>query len=264
MASLFGLGFLRGAAATGLDRIDAREEEERYNRKAQLLERLRMDTQKELADYEDLLASGKGDKNFSGADEGRGKFINRNNKGDTISERDLTANELAELKAGRDKDSLDAEWKREQIAASKAQTAREAREAKARIAELNRRGLDGSGSEDDPNADSFSIGEELIKSSKHVTDDLLKAGVPGTEVARFAAITAANARQSVKEGKLKQDQAWAEAQRRFADGARMLKEAVRKSDEVDAEGKPTFIYDDQAGLDAINKRRTSMGLDTFQ
>ena len=69
-------GFAQGASNVALQNITARQEEERDERKARLLARLQVETQKEVADYERRLTLKDADKNFSGAE--NGNFVYRN------------------------------------------------------------------------------------------------------------------------------------------------------------------------------------------
>lgn len=87
-------GFVKGASDYGVDQIKRRQDAEQELEKQKLLEKLRLDTQEELATFQDKLTSGDVEKGISSPDYARNKLVYRNKKGEVISERDLTPDEI--------------------------------------------------------------------------------------------------------------------------------------------------------------------------
>lgn len=99
-------GFVKGAADYGADQIKQRQDAERDMQKAKLLESLRLDTQKELATFQDNLDNKKVSKDLSTPDYTNGKVVFRNAKGDVISERPMTPDEMQAHSMDVQKDQL--------------------------------------------------------------------------------------------------------------------------------------------------------------
>jgi hypothetical protein len=91
--SLFA-GFVKGASDYGVDQIKRREDAEQEIKKQALLEKLRLDTEKEMATFRDKLDQGNVEANISSPDYTRNKLVYRNKKGEVVSERDLTPDEV--------------------------------------------------------------------------------------------------------------------------------------------------------------------------
>lgn len=258
MASLFGLGFLKGAATTGLDRLEKREDYDRDLRKEKLLQQVRLETQKELANYEDLLSSAKASKDFSSPDYQSGKYTLRNAKGEQIGERDLTQAEKDEFSLGQEKEKLGLDKIRGEIADRGADNARQERLANAQIGSYNasaessrasaaatRKGMAGLDTDLRNQAGSANVGAEIIRAHEKVVADAISSGIPAEEVARLAQFSAAQAGD--------QELGYNEATRIFLDGLRLLRQGVSTDP---ATGKRS--YDEGSALDSINERRSTI------
>lgn len=267
MANLFGLGFLKGAATGLTDQIDKRQEFEREQRKQELLTRLRVETQKEVADYEELLRSKRADDKQSGFDEERGKYVIRNDMGQEIGARDITSTERQGIQADRDKTQQEAEYKRAQIdnlrednAISRERLGIERMNAATNRMNANTNskgasgGLDATGDNRNQSG-SFNVGSEIIRANDKIVADLIKVGVPAEEVTKMAARAAANAKAR------KQD--FNAAQQYFVEGARFLREGANElaaAKEEDPGSKKNF---GGTTVEAVNKYRTSKGLENY-
>ena len=179
-------GFAQGASNVALQNITARQEEERDERKARLLARLQVETQKEVADYQRSLTLKDADKNFSGAE--NGKFVYRNRESTVLGDRPLTKEEEYAL----DKDRRDFDYKAEQdritnarndalLADQRARTGILAREQSARGADAKKSGKVGVGE----------IAEALITNNEDVIESADKAGMSPEITKRLAYIVSA-------------------------------------------------------------------------
>lgn len=263
MASLFGLGFLKGAATSGLDRLEKREEFERDRKKEELLAKVRLETAKDLANYEDLLASKKGSKEFSSPDYNSGKYTIRNSKGETVSERDLTQSEKDEYATGQRGDKLKLDKLESDIANVDRDNNRQERLANAQIgsynasadssrasAEATRKGMSGLDGDNRNESGSYNVGSEIMRAQEKVVASLISAGIPAEDVAKLAAESAANAKA--------RNQGYNEATQYFLDGLRLLRQGV-KTDEITGKS----VYDQDAALQGINKKRAGLGLQGY-
>lgn len=178
-------GFAQGASNVALQNITARQEEERGERKARLLARLQVETQKEVADYERSLTLKDADKNFSGAE--NGKFVFRNREATVLRDRPLTKEEEYAL----DKERRDFDYKAGQdridnarndalLADQRARTGILAREQSARGADAQKSGKVGVGE----------IAEALIANNKDVIESADKIGMSPEILKRLAYIVA--------------------------------------------------------------------------
>lgn len=263
MASLFGLGFLKGAATGLSDSIDKRQDFEREQRKQELLTKLRLQTEKEVADYNELIRSKRADDKQSGFDESTGKYIIRNDMGQQIGERDATTNELQAIADERNKTQQETRYRDAQIRNldednRRADANLAINRMNADTARMNatttRKGLDSQGGDERNQVGSFNVGAEIIRANDKVAQDLISKGVPAEEVSRLAARAAANAKAR------KQD--FNAAQQYFLEGARLLRSAVKEADPADPSSKRS--YSDQVGVDAINKYRAGKGLEGYK
>lgn len=252
MASLFGLGFLKGAATNQLDRLEKRDEAERQARKEELLAKVRLETQKDLADYEDLIASKKVSKDLSSADYDSGTYRMRNAKGEDIGERQLTQSERDAYAADQEKEKLGLENIRSQIADRESDQAykreslavqREGQNLQRQRMALDKTLASGTG----PNeSGSYSVGAEIMRAQEKTVADVIADGVPGEEVARLAAAAAANAKA--------RGQGYNEANQYFLEGLRLLRSGVTTERGFDT---------DTAG-DSISERRSALGLQAWK
>ena len=179
-------GFAQGASNVALQNITARQEEERDERKARLLARLQVETQKEVADYERSLTLKDADKNFSGAE--NGKFVYRNRESTVLGDRPLTKEEEYAL----DKERRDFDYKAEQdkitnahnaamLADQKTRTGILAREQAARGADAKKSGKVGVGE----------MAEALIADNKDVIESANGVGMSPEILKRLAYIVSA-------------------------------------------------------------------------
>lgn len=179
-------GFAQGASNVALQNITARQEEERDERKARLLARLQVETQKEVADYERSLTLKDADKNFSGAE--NGKFVYRNRESAVLGYRPLTKEEEYAL----DKERRDFDYKAEQdkitnahnaamLADQRTRTGILARGQAARGADAKKSGKVGIGE----------MAEALIADNEGVIESADRAGMSPEITKRLAYIVAA-------------------------------------------------------------------------
>lgn len=99
-------GFVKGAADYGADQIKQRQAAEQEMAKTKMLEQLRLETEKEMATFRDNLDNNKVSKDLSTPDYTNGKVVFRNAKGDVISERPMTPDELQAHSMDVQKDQL--------------------------------------------------------------------------------------------------------------------------------------------------------------
>jgi hypothetical protein len=186
MGSLFA-GFVKGASDYGVDQIRRRQDAEQEIEKQKLLEKLRLDTEKEMATFRDKLDSTDVDKGISSPDYARNKLVYRNKKGDVISERDLTPDEIqahsletntAQASLDNTKSAIasrshDDALQSERLALDRQRTAAEVGESNARTAKLKSEagGLDGT--------------KVLSKEYDRTVSDLAKSGVNPHQLAVF-------------------------------------------------------------------------------
>lgn len=256
---LLAAGALKGYADKKVEYLDAREEEERQKRKAKFLEQLRLDTNKEMADYQEMLAAKRPDEKMSTIDYATGKFTQRDRSGNIISERNLTDAEKSEYERGIQKENLGMEATRAQIRNLDADNARADREEVRREKEssLSRsltakqiKALDAEA--DGKTVGSFDMGRQIVEDYDKVVAGAIRDGVPEDDIARLAARAAANAKA--------RNQGYNTAQQYFLEGLRMYKSGVvAPKNEEDAAKKPTF--DQAKARQAINRYRAARGLD---
>ena len=255
MASLFGLGFLKGAATTSLDRLEKRDEAEREMRKQELLAKVRLETARDLADYEDLLASRKVDKNLSSADYDSGEFVNRNMKGEEIGRRTLTQDEITARATEQAKDTLALENVRSQIEDRKSDQAykrdslavqREGHDLQRQRIGLDKRALDAADAGGRNESGSYNVGSEIMRANEKTVADAISDGIPGEEIAKLAASAAANAKA--------RQQGYNEATQYFIEGIRLLRSGVTSE----------RGFDSDAAGSTINDRRNALGLQAWR
>lgn len=255
MASLFGLGFVKGAATTGLDRLEKRDEAERQLRKEKLLQQVRLETQKDLADYEDLLNSKKVSKDLSSPDYESGTYKMRNSKGEDIGSRALTDSEINENKLNQEKDQLALDNVRSQIEDRKADQAykrdslavqREGHNLQRQRIGLDTRIADAADKQGRNESGSYNVGSEIMRANEKSVQDIIADGVPGEEVAKLAAAAAANAKA--------RGQGYNEATQYFLEGLRMMRTGVDSERGFDS---------DKVGS-TINERRGALGLSNWK
>lgn len=187
MASAALQGFIKGFANTTLDSIQRREAYDMELRKAKMLEELRTEQAKELADYQELLNRKKVDKNLTSADYTSGKRTLRNEYGETIGTTDIDPYEMETAKMSREKDRLDLENTRSTIESRARDDARQDRSTNAYVASLNRKGLDGgSGGADKPT--DLDRANELLYRYQREAAETVKSGNISQSALRQAAI----------------------------------------------------------------------------
>lgn len=113
MASRGLIAFIGGAANKGSEILDRQEQQRRDEEKAKLLAQLQLDTSKILAEFQEKIASRRGDAKMSGTD--GTDFITRNANGEELGRRALTSTELEDRETSRQKASLDMESTRGEI-----------------------------------------------------------------------------------------------------------------------------------------------------
>lgn len=98
-------GFIGGASGTALDFIKEEQKDKRELRKAELLQKLRLQTDKELADYQHRIDQSNLDKDLTTVEDG--KVVMRDKAGNVKFTRDQTALEQEDVNWTRRKRSLD-------------------------------------------------------------------------------------------------------------------------------------------------------------
>lgn len=179
-------GFAQGASNVALQNITARQEEERDERKARLLTRLQVETQKEVAEFERNLALKNADKNFSGAENGR--FVYRNSETTVLGDRPLTKEEEYAL----DKERRDFDYKAEQDRIDNARADAQLADQRARTGILARG--QSTGSTDAKESGKVGVGEmaeALIADNKDVIESANGAGMSPEITKRLAYIVSA-------------------------------------------------------------------------
>jgi hypothetical protein len=175
-------GFVKGASGRALDDIDRRRATEAESKKLEMLERLRRETAREMAQFEETLRNKRTDKDLSSPDFDRGKMTLRDAEGNIKSERDLTQSEIEQHRTGREKDQLSLDNIRSQMSSRQRGDERQDRLASAQIGSYNRsgrgKGLDGSSK--GPG------GKDILMTEYNNTFRELKdAGAPPSALANF-------------------------------------------------------------------------------
>lgn len=139
MASRALVGFIGGFADSAQRGLELRQAEEAERKKAELLARLRVETEKELEDYRAKQDARKVSKDNSSIDAARGVRINRNDRGEVIGETQLTPTELEAHRLSLEGARLDVENTRSTIQSRSLDDARNARYTDALISNMNRK-----------------------------------------------------------------------------------------------------------------------------
>lgn len=166
-------GFVKGFADTGLEGLRSRQKEEADIRKAKLLSQLKLETSKELAEFEVDIANRRVDKQQTQFDLGAGKKRLYNTEGTMIGEQDLTDYEKQQLSREGEKSSLELQNIRSQIAERGASGRRQDQELA-----LRRRALDRGGSE---TGDLKTLADR-ISVANAITQNLGKQGFQDDEI----------------------------------------------------------------------------------
>lgn len=178
-------GFVQGSSNYALQNITAQQEEQRAERKARLLARLQVETQKEVAEFERQMTLKNADRNFSGAE--GDKYVYRNIEGKALDSRDLSEEEKYSLgkekrefeyRAGQDK--LANARADAQLADQRARTGLMARELQLKSAGAAG-GNGGSGK-----VGVGEIAEALIANNKDVIESADKIGMSPEVIKRLA------------------------------------------------------------------------------
>ena len=188
------LGFVRGASRTALDSIEAREEAERQIKKEKDLLRFRNDLeqQSQMGIASTFLREDR---------DGKSIIYGVNNKGQRVpgAEREETADEAAARKTASEDKRLDNVYRQanidnlnSQIEDRKTDSARQEREARARIASLDRanRPADTTGAAD---PDGVRGGRQLVSEYDKLVTDAVNAGANRGFLEQRAANIVANA-----------------------------------------------------------------------
>lgn len=176
--------FVGGFALTTLDQIQKREAYQRELEKAEMLERLRAETAKDLADYQELLDAKKPSKEQSTSDFETGKKTLRNQYGEKIGEIDLPASDKFAYEQEKRKASLDEENIRSQIADRARDSANAERQTSAYIKSLDQQTGVG-GTKPTGSNGKLSITDranEIKYRQQDVVKDLIASGVPADAV----------------------------------------------------------------------------------
>lgn len=186
MASAGVLGFLKGASTSYYDQIEKRNQHERELEKAKFLERLRAETQKELAVFENDMQLKNPNKEMSSVDYEKGKKIIRDGRGNELYQLDVPISDLEDYRLGREKDKLDLENTRSTIASRARDDARQDRLATAQIGAYNRSGGEGGSSTSGNKFTAIDYGNELVRSHEPTVARLTRFGVKQEHVSRVA------------------------------------------------------------------------------
>lgn len=229
------LGFISGAASTGLDMIQKRQEAETETKKSIFAEQLRRETQKYLMDYELEVGKTQVDKNMTDIDYSKGVKTLRNSRGESLGEVPLSQSDIEDHSLESRSKTADTSYKEGQAKyvgakaeADIAQSRASADAARASAAnsyasasETKRAGsraLDGSGGGDGIS----DVGKEMRYRYKDTADSLVKGGVPSEAIDAAAMRLASEAKK----------QGW------------------------------TKSYTERTYLDVLSKMRTKFGADT--
>lgn len=181
--------FVGGFALSTLDSIQKREAYNREIEKAKMLEQLRTEQAKELADYQELINRRKPSKDLSSTDFESGKRVLRNEYGEKIGELDVTASDKFAYEAEKRKAQLDEENTRSQIASRNRDDARQDRSTNAYIRSLDRQGRsDTGGSGKNGEVTDIDRANELMYRYKGEVDATVKSGNVSEPAVRQAAI----------------------------------------------------------------------------
>lgn len=168
--------FIGGFALTTLDQIQKREADQRDIEKAKMLQQLRLEQEKEMFEYQDLLNRSKPDKAMSTDDFGTGKRNLRNEYGQDIGTMDLPSSAIDEYKSKKQKDDLDIQNVKSQIESRTRDDVRQERSTNAYIGSLDRQAATGSGT---AGAITHTDRANEIKfRQKDIVDSLRDSGVP--------------------------------------------------------------------------------------
>lgn len=253
-------GGVKGFADKKVEYLDAREEEEREKRKAKFLEQLRLDTAKQVADYQEAIAAARPDEKMSTVDYTTGEYISRDRDGNEKTRRKLTDAELEDRKNGQRKTQLDLDYAAERIKSEQHDRMIAERNAEtSRIAASNRGERSAKGATDNTLAGAAT---SLIGLNDSAVNTLTKAGVAPHQISNAAMIAAAGAKKdgSGIDG----------AQIRFNDWLSMMQAGVvpeteniggRQEPKLDKEGKPTYRWNPEVTRQANKNYRSKYKLD---
>lgn len=182
--------FIGGFALTTLDNLQKREAFDRETQRDELLAKLRMEQEKELFEYKDLLDRKKPDARLSSENPTTGKITLRNSYGDEVKQIDMSAADKAKYDYELKKQSLDLQNIESQIKSRSIDDARQERSTNAYIASLSRRGGEGGGADgtDDPEALEYDRADALIQRYGHEVGEAVKSGNISQGAIRAAAL----------------------------------------------------------------------------
>lgn len=170
-------GFTKGVANYGLKAIEQNQQEEREMRKVKLLEQLRKDTEKEMAEFRDQLNKRKPDPRMSTDDLTTGKRTLRNEYGEDLGAVDLPKSALEDYAMEKNYktkqiENMDADNRRadEQLAISRGHLSL-ARQGAARDLDSKEGGKDG----------------VLIAEANKIFETMKASGAPGNWIAQAQA-----------------------------------------------------------------------------
>lgn len=204
MASAFLTNFIGGVADYGLDQIKTRQAAEAELKKTKLLNQLRMETEKEMAVFNNNLQEQNTDNKASGPDLQAGVYIYRDKQGNEKSRRALTDTEKKEYALDMQKGQLEVDNIKSTISSRAADDARanrslsldEQRTAESiKTSRATRASLEGtknSGTGSSSGIDDRA--NELLYRNKAIQEDLVKNyGIGADAVAMLAANSVAEA-----------------------------------------------------------------------
>ena len=177
-------GFVQGSSNVALQNITAQQEEERAERKARLLARLQVETQKEVAEFERQMALKTADKNFSGAE--GDKFVYRNMEGKALSDRALSEDEKYAI--GKDKREFNYRAEQDRLANARADAQLADQRARTGLmgAELKLKSAGAAGGTSGGKVGVGEIAEALIANNKDVIESADKVGMSPEIIKRLA------------------------------------------------------------------------------
>lgn len=192
--------FVKGFTGTVLSEWEKRDVDEREMKKVRMLEQLRRETSdyefKRRAAYEESAPNDKA----SGADYEAGKYIVRDAKGRTVSERPLTSSEMEDRRMSTEAASLDTQYKRASIDNIGIDNAFKREEIDLRRADLADRGAERaarkaeSGGGSDGTSTAYDRADALMQRYKNEVKMATDAGATPTEIRAGAVALAENSR----------------------------------------------------------------------
>lgn len=241
-------GFIGGASGTALEFIKANEEDKRELRKAELLQKLRLQTSKELADYQQKLDQSELDKDLTTI-EGN-EVVMRDKAGNIIRRRAQTEGEKELESYNRESRSLDLEGSRAKIRSLNASASADAARGRA-YDRQDAGGLDSLSDEEKASIISEQIFQEIRSGAEGAAKAATSAGTPDYIIDGIISDVAA----AVKEKRI----GTAEAVRQARDAIDQIGSAYTKGTEFEPPKFDRDLYDSNKRQRAAYRKARGLG-----